>query len=85
MTPSVIDSVLVQACRLLGIRGDFTHSHALRKSVVVRLMAKTNRIEGISHRLPFETPNPERGPNLMIPYFEIVYNRTKYPEVLTDR
>ena len=55
ITPSVVNSVLVRACRVLGIRGAFTHSHALRKSVVVRLMQENNRIEDVSKWLGHKT------------------------------
>jgi integrase len=45
LTPGVVNAILLRACHQAGIRGRHTHSHAVRKFVVCRLMAANNRIE----------------------------------------
>ena len=48
VTPVVVNSVLLRACRAAGIQGKHTHTHAVRKFVVCRLMQAQNRIEDIA-------------------------------------
>jgi integrase len=56
VTPIVVNHVLQRACQKAGIAGRFTHSHAVRKFVVVRLMQEEeNRIEDISKWIGHKT------------------------------
>ena len=48
VTPAVVNNVLLRACRAAGIQGRHTHTHAVRKFVVCRLMQAHNRIEDIA-------------------------------------
>jgi integrase len=55
VTPVVVNLILQRACRLAGIHGRFTHSHAVRKFVVVQLMSQNNRLEDVSKWLGHRT------------------------------